>query len=206
MILCKTVSYQTNLWDVRLGGRYFMKRKTTHMARCADQARLPHMAPPATRNVDQATLQAFQALGRVFHLQRQAMQRRLSNPDTHHGELISLRLLAATEGMSQRELAETLHLSRPRITSILQGLEKAGAVRREPDPDDQRITRVYLTAEGRRQEMVNRAAFEEYVNKTIGSLSETDKLELARILDQVSARITALICPTNPEDEGRIAS
>ena len=113
------------------------------------------------------------------------MRRHLSDPGAHHGELMSLRLLATSEGMSQKDLAETLHLSRPRVTRILQGLEKAGAVRREVDPDDQRITRVFLTAEGRRQELEHRAAFEEYINQTIGKLSDQDKLELTRLLDEV---------------------
>jgi MarR family transcriptional regulator, organic hydroperoxide resistance regulator len=161
-------------------------------------AQHPAMSPipplPGVDGIDQATVQAFQALGRVFHLHRQAMQRRLSHPETHHGELITLRLLTSTDGISQRELADTLHLSRPRVTSILQGLEKVGAVRREPDPDDQRLTRVFLTDEGRRQEMENRAAFEEYINQTIGALSEADKLQLTRLLDEVSARIATLVC------------
>ncbi len=91
--------------------------------------------------------------------------------------------------MSQRDLAEILHLSRPRITSLLQGLEKAGAVRRSVDPDDQRVTRVYLTPEGRRQEEANRAAFEEYVNSTVGFLSDDDKRELARLLEALALRI-----------------
>jgi DNA-binding MarR family transcriptional regulator len=157
-------------------------------------------------NIDQATLEAFQALGRVFHLHRQAMQRRLSNPETHHAELVSLRLLTTTDGMSQRELADTLHLSRPRVTGILQGLEKAGAVRREVDGSDQRVTRVFLTAEGRRQELEHRAVFEEYISKTVGALSDADKRELARLLDKLSGHIAALVCPAGPEHEGRAAS
>ena len=131
------------------------------------------------------------------------MQRRLSNPGAHHGELMSLRLLATSEGMSQKDLAETLHLSRPRVTRILQGLEKAGAVRREVDPDDQRVTRVFLTAEGRRQELGHRAAFEEYVNQTIGKLSDRDKLELTRLLDEVSGHIAELVCADGQEHEVR---
>ena len=130
------------------------------------------------------------------------MQRRLSNPGAHHGELISLRLLATSEGMSQRDLAETLHLSRPRVTVILQRLEKAGAVRREVDPDDQRITRVFLTAEGRRQEVEHRAAFETYINQTVGKLSDEDKLELTRLLDEVSRHTAALVCSGVPEHSG----
>ena len=159
----------------------------------------PALPPPIA---DEVTLAAFQSLGRVFHLHRQAMMRRLSSSGAHHGEIVCLRLLARGDGMSQRDLAETLHLSRPRITSILQGLEKAGAVRREVDPHDQRVTRVYLTSEGRRQEMENRAAFEDFVEKTIGKLSEWDRHELARLLDQVSGNIEALLCPGAAESGG----
>lgn len=158
---------------------------------------------PQNGDVDRVTLQVFHALGRLFHLHRQAMQTRLSNPGAHHGELMSLRLLATGEGMSQRDLAETLHLSRPRVTRILQGLEKAGAVRREVDPDDQRITRVFLTAEGRRRELENHAAFAEYVNQTLGRLSDQDKLELTRLLDEVSGHIAELVCADGHEHETR---
>ena len=161
------------------------------------------LPPPETENLDPVTLQAFHALGRVFHLHRQALQRKLSNPETHHGELISLRLLTRTDGISQREFADTLHLSRPRVTSILQGLERAGAVRREPDPADQRVTRVFLTPEGRRQEMENRAAFEDYVQQTVGKLTDGDKVELTRMLDEVSGHIAELVCPAAQEQGAR---
>jgi DNA-binding MarR family transcriptional regulator len=164
--------------------------------------------PPTPENseVDRVTLQAFHALARFFHLHRQAMQRCLSNPGAHHGEFMSLRLLATGEGMSQRDLAETLHLSRPSVTRILQGLEKAGAIRREVDPIDQRFTRVFLTAEGRRQELENHAAFEEYVNQTIGKLSDQDKLELTRLLEEVSRHIAELVGPGVPDHETQAAS
>jgi len=166
---------------------------------CAHPGDLPPVAP--SENVDQATLQAFQALGRVFHLHRQAMQRRLTTSGAHHGELIILRLLSQNDGMSQSELAETLHLSRPRITGILQGLERSGSVTRESDAGDQRITRVFLTPEGRERELENRAAFEEYVGETIGALSDADKLELERLLNEVSGRIAALLCVGAHEDK-----
>jgi len=152
--------------------------------------------------VDPVTAGAFQALGRIFSLHRQAMQRLYANTETHHGEVLALRLLAHHDGMSQRDLAETLHLSRPRVTNILQGLEKAGAVRREDDPEDQRLTRVFLTEEGRRQEVGHRQAFEEFLDKTIGILSDQDKKDLARILDQVSCHITEMLGAGGKEHEG----
>lgn len=132
------------------------------------------------------------------------MQRKFATPETrHHGEVFTLRLLARSDGLSQRELAETLHLSRPRITSILQDMEKAGTIRRENDTADQRITRVFLTDEGRCRELEQRVAFEDYLGKTIGALSEADKLDLARILDEVSGHIAALIDTGAKETEGR---
>jgi DNA-binding MarR family transcriptional regulator len=154
-------------------------------------------------NLDPATLSAFQAMGRLFHLHRQAMTRQLSGHERHHGEVVTLRLLAKTDGISQRDLAETMHLSRPRVTSIVQGLERAGAVRREADPADRRLMRVFLTEEGCRQEMKNRAAFEEYLEQTIGRLDEDDKLELTRLLDEISEHLAELVCTTGPEQDGR---
>lgn len=104
--------------------------------------------------------------------------------------------------MSQRDLADVLHLSRPRVTSILQNLEKSGAVTRSSDPDDQRVTRVFLTARGRRQEEANRAAFEEYVKATIGALDDADKVELERLLDILSARIAERLQSFSGQETG----
>jgi hypothetical protein len=49
--------------------------------------------------------------------------------------------------------------------------------------------------------MENRAAFEDYVQQTIGKLSEADKLELARLLGEISVHISALMCPGAGEQE-----
>ncbi len=159
--------------------------------------------PPVLLGTDDpVAASAFEALGKIFHLHRQAMQKFFTTSETHHGEVFSLRLLARHDGLSQRDLADTLHLSRPRVTSILQGLEKAGAVRRENDPSDQRLTRVFLTDEGRRLEAEHKEAFEAYLSQTVGTLSDADKKELARLLDEVSARIAAMLCNGAIEKEG----
>jgi DNA-binding MarR family transcriptional regulator len=160
------------------------------------------LPPTSLPNVDDLTLRTFQAFGRVFHLHRQAMLRDLSAFGLHHGEVIALRLLAETDGMSQRDLADVLHLSRPRVTSILQALEKAGAVTRRPDPGDQRITRVFLTETGRRQEEANRASFEDYVNSTVGSLSQADKIELERLLELLAARMSERLRSQGGQEAG----
>jgi DNA-binding MarR family transcriptional regulator len=46
-------------------------------------------------------------------------------------------------------LAELERVQRPTATRILSGLEAAGLVVREPDPDDRRVARISTSAEGR---------------------------------------------------------
>src|SRR5690606_33080780 len=57
--------------------------------------------------------------------------------------------LAKREGQSQKELAEELEIKPATLTVMLNRMEKNGLVRRAPDEQDQRVSRIYLTDEGR---------------------------------------------------------
>lgn len=58
-------------------------------------------------------------------------------------------VLSKYDGLSQRELAEKLHIKAATITVMLKRMEKANLVERLPDQVDQRISRVYLTDKGK---------------------------------------------------------
>ena len=47
-----------------------------------------------------------------------------------------LRFLSVNDGITQRDLAEALHVARPTVTKMLNAMEKAGLVRRRPDAAD----------------------------------------------------------------------
>lgn len=145
------------------------------------------------KHVEPLTAEVFQAFIRLAHLNRQGMQRALAQRGVHHGEAICLRLLTEDDGMSQRDLARALHLSPPRVTSILQRLERNGSVTRRPDVDDQRLMRVHLTDEGRLREMKLRAIMEDYISQTLGALSEEEKREFARLLNVLGDRIANIL-------------
>lgn len=51
-------------------------------------------------------------------------------------------------GMSQHDLARRLLVGRSNITMLLPQLEAQGALRREADPKDRRVMRIFLTARG----------------------------------------------------------
>ena len=143
--------------------------------------------------VDELTAQVFHAFRRAIQLQRQVVLRTLSQEGGHHGEAFCLRALADNDGISQRDLASMLHLSRPRVTKMLQALEASGVVERRSDERDRRLTRVFLTPEGRHRERELHARWADHINQTIGSLSEKDRRELGRLLDELSDHTSRIL-------------
>jgi DNA-binding MarR family transcriptional regulator len=148
---------------------------------------------PEFENVDPLTARVFHAFGRALHLNRLAVGRMSQQLGVQHGEAFALPLLCRNEGVSQRELAGILHLSPPRVSMLLRSLEGSGAIVRRADETDRRLTRVYVTEEGRVREKQQRAILEDYVNQTIGALSEADRLELERILGMLADYTQAVL-------------
>lgn len=144
---------------------------------------------PEFENVDATTARAFHAFGRVLHLNRLAMMRMFAQRGIQHAEAHALPLLCSHEGINQRELGERLHLSPPRVSTLVRSLEKNGTVERRTDEADRRLTRVFITDKGRRLEKEQHTILEDFVNGTIGVLPEADKLELERLLDQLAESI-----------------
>ena len=67
----------------------------------------------------------------------------------HPGQLPIIKLLDFHDGLSQKEIAGKLFLSAPTVTMSIRRMEKANMVSRRQDEKDQRISRIYLTEEGR---------------------------------------------------------
>jgi len=64
------------------------------------------------------------------------------------GTWFTLALLAREDGMSQGELGQRFDVDPSRVTRLAKRLEKEGLLRRERDPGDNRVVRMYLTDEG----------------------------------------------------------
>ena len=149
------------------------------------------MTVPDLQGVDDLSSHVFRAFLGTARMHMQLMMRTMAETGTHPGQAMCLRLLTVNDGISQRDLADVLHVARPTVTRMLQGMEKAGLVERRPDEADQRLTRVFLTGAGRAAEKQMGVAAAEYVNATIATLPEEDRRELARLLDELGACITA---------------
>ena len=123
---------------------------------------------------------------RTLHLHRQLMVKLMSHQDSHPGQAFCLRMLGANDGITQRDLAEAMQLSRPAVTTMLQRMEKSGLIVRRADEADQRLTRVYLTDEGRALEDQMRETFASYISQVFDSMSVGDRRDLERLLGIVA--------------------
>jgi DNA-binding MarR family transcriptional regulator len=150
----------------------------------------PAVAP---EGVDQLSYDVFRALMDTVKLNGRLLMKTMAGHGGHPGQAGCLWALGTREGISQRELAEMVHLAPPTVTAMLQKMEKAGLIERTDDVEDQRITRIRLTETGRSLDHDLRAAHGQYIAATIGSMSEHDRRELVRLLGLLSGNIkTAL--------------
>ena len=67
----------------------------------------------------------------------------------HPRQMPILAVLWKEDGCSQKELASQLGVKPPTVTVSIQRLEKIGIIVRKQDEKDQRISRIYLTEEGK---------------------------------------------------------
>jgi MarR family transcriptional regulator, organic hydroperoxide resistance regulator len=143
--------------------------------------------------LDPTSAAVFGAFMRARRLHHQLMQRVLAEQDTPPGQAICLRILATNEGATQREVGDLLHLSAPTVTSMLKRMERSGTIDREPDPVDQRVTRVRLSPAGRELEHRLSTVIATRVGQLLETMPVDDRRTLARLLRDLADRMAAAI-------------
>jgi DNA-binding MarR family transcriptional regulator len=98
------------------------------------------------------------------------------------GKYFVLRMLSRKDGISQGEVWNRFEVDPSRITRLAKSLEKEGLVRRERDPEDNRVVRMYLTEEGRRMSDGFSGRHERFERRVREALSEEELGELQRVL------------------------
>ena len=103
-------------------------------------------------------------------------------------EWILLRL-REQEGMTQSELAEACAVEGPTISKGLQRMERAGLVARRADTVDARVSRVYLTDQGRAVCVAVDEIWANLEERTVADLSAEERALLRRLLLQVERNL-----------------
>lgn len=159
----------------------------------AGDARLPERSVPQT---------AFAAFIRAMHAHRQLIMRKLAEHGAHPGQMFCMKALSAHDGITQRDLAELLHVARPTVTVMLQKMEKAGLVERRVDERDQRYTRIYLTEDGWATHDQIHGILDEMIDSALGPMPEEDQRELARLLGTLGDNLQATSDAMPPSTHG----
>lgn len=88
-------------------------------------------------------------LGQIIRQHFIRMHYLLSKVGLHRGQPPVLFMLWEKDGLTQKEIAKDSKLKPSTVTVILRRMEKAGFIKREIDPIDMRVSRVYLTEKGK---------------------------------------------------------
>jgi DNA-binding MarR family transcriptional regulator len=88
------------------------------------------------------------------------------------------------------ELAAAIVLSQSGLSKLLDRMEAADLVRRDPDPRDGRAAFAAITSRGRSVVRTARQSHHEFLRQTFaGALDDDDLTDLARIMDRISTAI-----------------
>jgi DNA-binding MarR family transcriptional regulator len=121
------------------------------------------------------------------------LEQRIAPFGVTRGQWYFLRVLWTKDGVSQRELSESVGMMEPTTVIALQSMERAGLVRRERSAEDKRKAQVWLTPKARRlktrllpvarhitmqaREGVTRAEFELFRDVILRMTRNLDKLK-----------------------------
>ncbi len=93
--------------------------------------------------------------------------------------------LWAEDGLATSSIAEKLKQLGATLTGVLDRMEERGIVRRERDPQDRRIWRVWLTEEGTNLKQVLPQIASQTLDKCFAGVSARDRERLEKILARI---------------------
>ena len=102
------------------------------------------------------------------------------------GQAGILAILQMVGPMSQRELADHIHITPPSVNVAVQKLEKLGYIRKEQDEKDQRMTRIHLTERGEKILGNMHEILRSTEDTLLKNMSTEEKILCRRLLLQMS--------------------
>jgi len=102
-----------------------------------------------------------QLLAQVCRMSGHRLRGHMEEIGLHRGQGFALIHLWHNDGMSQRDLSRSMHISPASVTNMLQRMERDGWIERKRDETDQRVVRVYLTAKAEATRVQAKRVFRE---------------------------------------------
>lgn len=116
---------------------------------------------------------------------RNHVQQRLSALGLYSGQEILLMHLWTQDGQTQSELANRLHIQQATLTRMIDRMSQAGLLSRKPDPNDGRVSRIFLTLAAKRLREPVEGVWQQIEDLTFSKLTLEERLLLRRLLMQI---------------------
>jgi MarR family transcriptional regulator for hemolysin len=97
-----------------------------------------------------------------------------------------IRALTGSDGMTQKELAESIAVEAPTLVPIIDRMEQEGLLERRQDRDDRRNNRIYLTAKSRSLSNEIDASLERVRKAAYRGIPKQDIETLKQALDSIA--------------------
>ncbi len=128
---------------------------------------------------------------RVVKLHRALMRHRMEELGLHRGQPPVMFALQEQNGIPNSELAEFLEITPATLTNKVKRMEKCGLVIRRRDPEDERVSRIYMTDKGRGIMDELHQSVMDMEDVLLAGFSEAETVELKSQLLRVAKNIEA---------------
>lgn len=121
-------------------------------------------------------------IGLLSRLFDRALEQHLAGFHVLPGQFPALVMLYEQDGLTQADLCKRIQVEQPTMANTLNRMERDGLIRREPDPDDKRRARVFLTneAKGFKEDLMAKAR--DVPSQALKGLRSSDQDALFRYL------------------------
>jgi DNA-binding MarR family transcriptional regulator len=121
-----------------------------------------------------------------------AMSQRLKALGLSVAQFDLISTLTESEGITQRDLAERLYVTKGNVSGLVDRLVEAGLVDRRAIPGDRRSYALHLTGEGRRLALAGMKAQQAFVDETLGRMPDIDLAQLDKVISRWRDHLKAI--------------
>lgn len=151
---------------------------------------------------DTPGMNAIRRIELIGRLHRTVFRSILRDDELQPAQAGAIRDIIREPGMSQRELADRLHIQRATATVMLQKMERSGFIERRPDLTDQRISRIYPTEKARSIDAENRKNVAAYFDRCFSGVEQEDFAVAVEVLGKLWGNLRQ-IQDEHPEFPGK---
>ncbi len=104
----------------------------------------------------------------------------------NRGELpVLAKLIKKEDGIPQKEIREDLTISKSTLSKTINSLIKKDFLKKEKDPEDRRVTLIYLTNKGKEIKNIIKEIDQNAEERMMKNFDEKEKEQLSRYLERL---------------------